>query len=63
MRANRFAAWRIYWEGDLPDDEHQHREDNAAFFSQTLWAVMRRSARRVVLPRSDRSASTRRWSR
>jgi NAD-dependent dihydropyrimidine dehydrogenase PreA subunit len=26
----------IYWEGDLPDDEHQHRADNAAFFSQTL---------------------------
>jgi Fe-S-cluster-containing hydrogenase component 2 len=26
----------IYWEGDLPDDEQQHRADNAAFFSQTL---------------------------
>ena len=26
----------IYWEGDLPDDEQQHRADNAAFFHQTL---------------------------
>ena len=26
----------IYWEGDLPDDEQQHLEDNAAFFHQTL---------------------------
>lgn len=26
----------IYWEGDLPDDEQQHREDNAAFFHRTL---------------------------
>ncbi len=26
----------IYWEGDLPDDEQQHLEDNADFFHQTL---------------------------
>jgi NAD-dependent dihydropyrimidine dehydrogenase PreA subunit len=26
----------IYWEGDLPDDEQQHLEDNAAFFYQAL---------------------------
>ena len=26
----------IYWEGDLPDDEQQHLEDNAGFFHQTL---------------------------
>lgn len=26
----------IYWEGDLPDDELQHLDDNAAFFSQVL---------------------------
>jgi hypothetical protein len=26
----------ICWEGDLPDDEQQHRADNAAFFSHTL---------------------------
>ena len=26
----------IYWEGDLPDDQQQHREDNAAFFHRTL---------------------------
>lgn len=24
----------IYWEGDLPDDQHQHLGDNAAFFHQ-----------------------------
>jgi NAD-dependent dihydropyrimidine dehydrogenase PreA subunit len=26
----------IYWEGDLPDDQQQHLEDNAAFFSRLL---------------------------
>jgi NAD-dependent dihydropyrimidine dehydrogenase PreA subunit len=26
----------IYWEGDLPDDEQQHLNDNAAFFQLTL---------------------------
>ena len=26
----------IYWEGDVPDDEQQHLEDNAAFFHQIL---------------------------
>lgn len=26
----------IYWEGDLPDDERQHLEDNAAFFTEPL---------------------------
>jgi len=26
----------IYWEGDLPDDQQQHLDDNAAFFSQVL---------------------------
>lgn len=26
----------IYWEGDLPDDQHQHLGDNAAFFHQVL---------------------------
>ena len=26
----------IYWEGDLPDDEQRHRDDNAAFFNRTL---------------------------
>ena len=26
----------IYWEGDLPDDQLQHLDDNAAFFSQVL---------------------------
>ena len=26
----------IYWEGDLPDDQVQHLEDNAAFFTQPL---------------------------
>lgn len=26
----------IYWEGDLPDDQAQHLDDNAAFFSQVL---------------------------
>ena len=26
----------IYWEGDLPDDELEHRDDNAAFFRQKL---------------------------
>jgi NAD-dependent dihydropyrimidine dehydrogenase PreA subunit len=26
----------IYWEGDLPDDQLQHLDDNAAFFSQPL---------------------------
>ncbi len=26
----------IHWEDDLPEDEQQHRADNAAFFSETL---------------------------
>jgi NAD-dependent dihydropyrimidine dehydrogenase PreA subunit len=26
----------IYWEGDLPDDQVQHLDDNAAFFGQSL---------------------------
>jgi NAD-dependent dihydropyrimidine dehydrogenase PreA subunit len=26
----------IYWEGDLPDDQLQHLDDNAGFFSQVL---------------------------
>lgn len=26
----------IYWEGDLPDDEVQHLDDNAAFFRHVL---------------------------
>jgi Fe-S-cluster-containing hydrogenase component 2 len=26
----------IYWEGDLPDDEQQHLEDNSDFFRETL---------------------------
>ncbi|WP_421845447.1 ferredoxin [Mycobacterium sp.] len=26
----------IYWEGDLPDEQHQHLEDNAAFFRRPL---------------------------
>jgi NAD-dependent dihydropyrimidine dehydrogenase PreA subunit len=26
----------IYWAGDLPDDQLQHMDDNAAFFSQVL---------------------------
>lgn len=26
----------IYWEGDLPDDQLPHLDDNAAFFSQVL---------------------------
>ncbi|SON61847.1 Ferredoxin [Mycobacterium simulans] len=26
----------IYWEGDLPYDQRQHLDDNAAFFRQTL---------------------------
>jgi ferredoxin len=26
----------IYWEGDLLDDQSQHLDDNAAFFSQPL---------------------------
>ena len=26
----------IYWEGDLPDDQQQHLDDNAGFFSQVL---------------------------
>ena len=26
----------IYWEGDLPDDQKQYLDDNAAFFSQVL---------------------------
>jgi NAD-dependent dihydropyrimidine dehydrogenase PreA subunit len=26
----------IYWEGDVPADELQHREDNADFFCQIL---------------------------
>jgi NAD-dependent dihydropyrimidine dehydrogenase PreA subunit len=26
----------IYWEGDLPEDQLQHLDDNAAFFDQAL---------------------------
>jgi NAD-dependent dihydropyrimidine dehydrogenase PreA subunit len=26
----------IYWEDDLPEDQRQHVDDNAAFFRQTL---------------------------
>jgi NAD-dependent dihydropyrimidine dehydrogenase PreA subunit len=26
----------IYWEGDLPDDQLQHLDDNAAFFNKPL---------------------------
>jgi hypothetical protein len=26
----------IYWEGDLPDDQRQHLDDNAAFFGEPL---------------------------
>ncbi len=26
----------IFWEGDLPEDQLQHLEDNSAFFSQPL---------------------------
>lgn len=26
----------IYWQADLPDDQIQHLDDNAAFFSQPL---------------------------
>ncbi|GBG39176.1 ferredoxin [Mycobacterium montefiorense] len=29
-------AGAIYWEGDLPDDEQAHLDDNAAFFALPL---------------------------
>ena len=50
----------IYREGDLPDDQQQHLDDNAGFFTQVLpgrsapWAV------RVVPPVWGQSALTRR---
>lgn len=33
----KFMAWgSVNPEGDLPDDQHQHLGDNAAFFHQVL---------------------------
>lgn len=53
----------IYWEGDLPDDQHQHLGDNAAFFHKSCRAEWLRWVRRVVPQRWARSESTRLWSR